>query len=183
MEVSLVSIDFFGHKWSKKMRFYPQCHSFIHARVPTHLLPHNFSLPFLTHRSQHVVVNGIASFIAAVLSGVPQGSVLGPLLFILFINDMQLCIKHSIIRFFADDTRILKHISCQKHVSELQEDLNSVIQWANQNNMALHEDKFELMVHRHCPQSLLYELPFTADEMSYKVSTGDVFTQKVKSKI
>ena len=87
---------------------------------------------------------------------------------------MQLCIKHSIIRFFADDTRILKHISCQKHVSELQEDLNSVIQWANQNNMALHEDKFELMVHRHCPQSLLYELPFTADEMSYKVSTGDV---------
>ena len=137
---------------------------------------------FLTHRSQHVVVNGIASFIAAVLSGVPQGSVLGPLLFILFINDMQLCIKHSIIRFFADDTRILKHISCQKHVSELQEDLNSVIQWANQNNMALHEDKFELMVHRHCPQSLLYELPFTADEMSYKVSTGDVLYPKSQVK-
>ena len=104
----------------------------------------------------------------------PQGSVLVTLLFILFINDMQLCIKHSIIRFFADDTRILKHISCQKHVSELQEDLNSVIQWANQNKMALHEDTFELMVHRHCPQSLLYELQFTADEMSYKVSTGDV---------
>ena len=137
---------------------------------------------FLTHRSQHVVVNGIASFIAAVLSGVPQGSVLGPLLFILFINDMQLCFKHSIIRFFADDTRILKHISCQKHVSELQEDLNSVIQWANQNNMALHEDKFELMVHRHCPQSLLYELPFTADEMSYKVSTGDVLYPKSQVK-
>ena len=129
---------------------------------------------FLKHRSQHVVVNGITSFIAAVLSAVPQGSVLGPLLFILFINDMQLCIKHSIIRFFADDTRILKHISCQKHVSELQEDLNSVIQWANQNSMALHEDKFELMVHKLCPQSLLYELPFVADKMSYKVSTGDV---------
>ena len=82
----------------------------------------------------------------------------------------------------ADDTRILKHRSCQKHVSELQEDLNSVIQWANQNNMALHEDKFELMVHRHCPQSLLYELPFTADEMSYKVSTGDVLYPKSQVK-
>ena len=94
----------------------------------------------LTHRSQHVVVNGIASFIAAVLSGVPQGSVLRPFLSILFINDMQLCIKHSIIRFFADDTRVLKHISCQKHVSEL------------------NEDKFQLTVHKHIPQSLLYEL-------------------------
>ena len=38
----------------------------------------------------------------------------------------------------------------------------------------LYEDKFELMVHKDSPQSLLYELPFTADEMSYKVSTGDV---------
>ena len=57
--------------------------------------------------------------------GVPQGSFLGPLLFILVIHDMQFCIKHSIIRFFADDTRILKHISCQKHVSELQEDLKN----------------------------------------------------------
>ena len=48
--------------------------------------------------------------------------------------------------------------------------------------MALHEDKFELMVHRHCPQSLLYELPFTADEMSYKVSTGDVLYPKSQVK-
>ena len=48
--------------------------------------------------------------------------------------------------------------------------------------MALHEDKFELMVHRHCPQSLLFELPFTADEMSYKVSTGDVLYPKSQVK-
>ena len=81
-------------------------------------------------------------------------------------------LHHQVFRI--RDTRILKHISCQKHVSEVQEDFNSVIRWANQNNMALHEDKFELMVHKHCPHSLLYKLPFTADEMSYKVSTGNV---------
>ena len=61
------------------------------------------------------------------------------------------------------------------------------IQWANQNNMALHEDKFELMVHKHCPQSLLYVLSFTADVMSYNVSTIYIqvmcCSQKVKSKI
>ena len=129
---------------------------------------------FLTDRSQHVVLNGISSFAAAIISGVPQGSVLGPLLFILFINDMKICVKNSIIRFFADDTRILKHIFGESDVNDLQEDLDSVILWAKQNNMALHEDKFELMVHKHCPGSALYQLPFIADQMSYTVSTGDV---------
>ena len=50
-------------------------------------------------------------------------------------------------------------------LGELQEDLNSVIQWANQNIMALHEDKLELMVHTICPQSHLYEFQFTADAL------------------
>lgn len=63
---------------------------------------------FLEDRPQTVVVNGIKSYVAKVLSGVPQGTVLGPILFILFINDMGLCVKHSIMRFFADDTRISK---------------------------------------------------------------------------
>ena len=58
----------------------------------------------------------------------------------------------------------------------------SAIQWAYQNNMAVHKDKFELMVHKHCPQSLLHELPFTADEMSYKVSTGDVLYPEIQVK-
>ncbi len=115
---------------------------------------------FLTDRSQHVVLNGISSFAAAVLSGVPQGSVLGPLLFILFINDMKVCIKSSVIRFFADDTRILKHIFGESDVQELQNDLNSIVLWAKENNMALHEDKFEVMANKSRPGNELYQLPF-----------------------
>ena len=65
---------------------------------------------FLSEREQRVVLDGVASLAAIILSGVPQGTVLGPLLFIIFINDMQLCVTGSIIRFFADDTRILRHI-------------------------------------------------------------------------
>ena len=128
---------------------------------------------FLSNRSQHVAVHGISSFIAAIISGVPQGTVLGPLLFILFINDMSLCIKHSVIRFFADDTRILKHIFNEGHVIELQEDLNHVIEWAKCNNMLLHEDKFELIIHKHAQRSTLYELPFIAEFLTYKISNGD----------
>ena len=65
---------------------------------------------FLSEREQRVELDGVSSLAAIILSGVPQGTVLGPLLFIIFINDMQLCVTGSIIRFFADDTRILRHI-------------------------------------------------------------------------
>ena len=128
---------------------------------------------FLTDRPQHVVVNGISSFIAIILSGVPQGSVLGPLLFILFINDMQSCIKFSTIRFFADDTRLLKHIFGHEDTVQLQRDLDSVIKWAEENNMSLHEDKFEVMIHKYSPHSLLYELPFSISEMTYTITSGN----------
>ena len=126
---------------------------------------------FLVDRYQQVVISGHSSYLSKVLSGVPQGSVLGPLLFILFINDMECCVKHSTIRFFADDTRILKHIHSSIDVDLLQQDLNSVILWAKENNMALHEDKFEYIVHRHSPNSLLLQLPFISEHFVYTVSS------------
>ena len=129
---------------------------------------------FLTGRSQRVVLGGIASFAAIVISGVPQGTVLGPLLFILFINDMEHCIKHSSIRFFADDTRIQKRISCESDVVELQDDLDSVIKWSIENNMALHEDKFELLVHMFAPKSIMYEFPFISEVLQYNTSNGNI---------
>ena len=128
---------------------------------------------FLRDREQHVVVDGVSSIVAIILSGVPQGSVLGPLLFILYIDDMQHCVKFSIIRFFADDTRIMKRIMSEMNVEELQEDLNAVSNWAAQNNMVLHEDKFELIVHRHSTRLDIYELPFTFESMIYQTSNGD----------
>ena len=103
----------------------------------------------------------------------PQGTVLGPILFILFINDLQGCVKHSKVSFFADDTRISKHISSEQDVPLLQQDLDNVIEWSKRNNMKLHEDKFELMVHKYKPNSDLYELPFVSECMLYTISSGD----------
>ena len=98
---------------------------------------------FLTGRQQYVTVNGFRSFLFDVLSGVPQGSVLGPLLFIIFINDIDKEVVSSFLSSFADDTRISKGIKHQTDMRYLQEDLNKVYSWAEQNNMVLNTSKFE----------------------------------------
>ena len=72
--------------------------------------------------------------------------------------------------FFADDTRISKQISLQSHSHELQEDLETVMRWSKENNMALHDKKFELIIHRANPDLLIHELPFSTDLWTYKVS-------------
>ena len=128
---------------------------------------------FLTDRKQSVVIDGHYSCPSKIISGVPQGTVLGPILFILFINDMENCVKHSKVRFFADDTRISKQVSSEIHVRELQEDLDSVMTWSLHNNMMLHEDKFQLMVHQHHPAAPLLQMPFAIEQMTYKVSNGE----------
>ena len=128
---------------------------------------------FLSNRDQVVVLDGVQSFIAGILSGVPQGTVLGPLLFILFINDLELCVTSSTVGFFADDTRISKQIGSLGDCKLLQEDLDSVVRWSRSNNMQLHEQKSELVVHKHKPGDLLQELPFSPLTMSYTSSAGE----------
>ena len=125
---------------------------------------------FLSDRKQAVVVDGHLSFLALIISGVPQGTVLGPILFLIFINDIEHCITESIIRCFADDTRVSISVTCEQDVSVLQNDLNSVIKWSERNNMALHKDKFEYMCHRHNRRSALVELPFVSELYQYSVS-------------
>ena len=97
----------------------------------------NWIRSFLTNRMQGVVVNGQISFLALIISGVPQGTVLGPILFLIFINDIAHCLSDSIIGCFADDTRVSKAIGCEEDVSTLQCDLIKGIQWSDNNNMSI----------------------------------------------
>ncbi len=125
---------------------------------------------FLCNRKQAVTVDGQLSFLALIISGVPQGTVLGPILFLIFINDIEHCISQSIIRCFADDTRVSLSITSEHDVSLLQNDLYSVILWSERNNMTLHKDKFEYMCHKHCKHHVLDELPFVSELFQYWVS-------------
>jgi len=102
---------------------------------------------FLSGRKQQVVVDGICSSFADVISGVPQGTVLGPLLFIIFVDDMKEAIKHSILKLFADDSKLSKAIRSLQDQLLLQEDVEAILNWAIDNNMELNEEKFQLIQH------------------------------------
>ena len=100
---------------------------------------------YLKDRRQAVVRKGQASDYATVSAGVPQGSVLGPILFLIYINDIVLDIE-SIIKLFADDTSMY---SCLENVDIQAESINSDLErirtWANNWKVAFNQTKTELM--------------------------------------
>ena len=115
---------------------------------------------FLTTRRQRVVVNGQFSSWLPVTSGVPQGSVLGPLLFLLYINDISSVVSNSTVKLFADDVMIYKEIVCQADADLLQFDLTKVVEWAKMWLLRLNPDKCESIVlsNKRAPPMPLYYL-------------------------
>ena len=85
---------------------------------------------FLTNRSQKVVVDGQSSCTKPVASCVPQGSVLGPILFVIYINDLPDVIQ-CFIKLFADDSKLYRRVSNMEHVEILQSCLNRAVTWAD----------------------------------------------------
>ena len=96
---------------------------------------------FLSNRLQRVTINGSMSEWAAVHSGVPQGSVLGPLLFLIYINDLSEIIE-SEIRIFADDTFIFQTVpqNAPSTADTLEGDLRKITNWANQWKLSFNPD-------------------------------------------
>ena len=101
---------------------------------------------WLKNRLQRVVLNGVASIWAEVLSGVPQGSVLGPLLFLIFINDLDTSAGAAeIILKFADDTKVAQRIRTQEDAAQLQTALDQLTGWADKWGMAFNVTKCKVM--------------------------------------
>ena len=89
----------------------------------------NWFRAFLTCRRQRVVINGQTSSWLTVRSGVPQGSVLSPLLFILYIDDLHHSVTDSTLKIFADDVTIYKVVTGIFDCHVLQEDLTRIYSW------------------------------------------------------
>ena len=105
----------------------------------------NWFKVYLTGRRQSVAITNCCSEFLPVVSGVPQGSILGPLLFLVFINDILECTSDSSLLLFADDTKCLKPIYDPVDCSLLQSDLDKLSLWSKQWKLSFNESKCTLV--------------------------------------
>ena len=118
---------------------------------------------FLTNRTQIVIVKGCKSKISKVLSGVPQGSVLAPILFLIYISDIGNKVKSN-MKIYVDDSKIKKKIENEKDVELLQDDLEQLYTWGEDNNMKYNGGKFQIL--RYGPnENMKTETLYFTDEM------------------
>ena len=147
---------------------------------------------FLSDRSQVVLVNGTKSQSAPVISGIPQGSVLGPLLFVIYINDLPERVD-SDVYLFADDTKILRQVSSADDAIMLQNDLDSLERWSNDWLLKFNADKchvltlgkFENIKHTHRYEVYGDEIDHVFDEKDLGVTIDFelTFEQHMSQKI
>ena len=90
---------------------------------------------YLTGRKQRVVISGCHSSWAEVKSGVPQGSILGPILFLIYVNDLPDVIQNSNLAMFADDSKCFKSVNSAEDSTEIQIDLDNLCDWATLNEL------------------------------------------------
>jgi hypothetical protein len=105
---------------------------------------HKWIEQFVTGRSQSVSVNGCLSTCESVRSGVPQGSVLGPLLFLLYVNDLPSVINCDLL-MFADDLKLWKTINSPSDVIFLQENLDALQEWSDSWLLSFNTSKCSLI--------------------------------------
>ena len=124
---------------------------------------------FLTGRTMSVTIDGVTSDPAEVLSGVPQGTVLGPLLFLIYINDMPGVVSNgTYVRLFADDCLAYRPIHSDQDQIILQQDLTALQNWAERWGMRFNTKKCHIMhIHRSQIRSRIYQL---CGEVLYSVS-------------
>lgn len=99
---------------------------------------------WLRDRRQRVVINGVGSSWREVISGVPQGSILGPVLFLMFVNDLEEGVGSRVFKF-ADDVKMFGDVSSEVETERLRGDLRRLEEWASKWQMNFNEEKCKIM--------------------------------------
>ena len=105
----------------------------------------NWFRGYLTGRRQRVVVDGAYSDWLPVVSGVPQGSILGLLLFVLYINDLPSVVKNAKVALFADDAKCFMKVNSSDDCQLLQNDLIKLVEWSNIWELNFHPSKCQVI--------------------------------------
>ena len=105
----------------------------------------NWISDFLSGRYQYVSINNSSSKTVPVVSGVPQGSVLGPSLFIYFINDLP-DVSKSLLKIFADDTKVYAPIRSLEDKEILQSSINQMVEWSKLWLISFNGDKCKICI-------------------------------------
>ena len=135
---------------------------------------------FLTHRRQRVSINGSLSQWLAVLSGIPQGSVLGPVLFTLYINDLPDLVKNFTM-LFADDTKIYSVVNNERDRNSLQDDINKLIAWSDKWQLRFNASKCKVMHYGRQTQNFEYTMDTVqVQAVSEEKDLGVTFTPDLK---
>ena len=129
---------------------------------------------FLCDRKQRVKIGDVYSNYASVSSGVPQGSCTGPLLFILYANDLPDSHQGSetMVCLFADDTKLSRVLSSTEYRFELQEGLNDFMNWADQWQLRVAEHKCLVLSHGNCDPPSYYLKDVNLDNVDHHKDLG-----------
>ena len=140
-----------------------------------------FLVNYLENRKQCVVIGGAKSGLKNVTSGVPQGSILGPLLFVIFINDMINSISLGTnIALYADDTKIWRKIENWSDHDILQKDINNLYEWSVNNKMKFHPQKCKVLIVNMHESNSIWDIIFPFQSYYYHLNGIDLeFTSNV----
>lgn len=138
---------------------------------------------YLSQRKQYVCVYGEKSDCITPTSSVPQGSILSPLLFALFINDLPPLIK-SMILLFADDVKIFRKIKSHEDVRILQADIDTIHNWCRENLLEMNTNKCNSMTFTRKPANTTYQYIYKINSISLKTVSsckdlGVIFDSKL----
>jgi len=135
---------------------------------------------WLSKRRQRVCVKGVKSMSEEVWSGVTQGSVLGPLLFLIYINDLEEDVVSNVFKF-ADDTKLFRQVRDTADTVGMQEDLARLVEWADKWQMQFNVSKCKVMhVGNKNPRHLYYMSSNGLKSVEVEKDLGIMITSDMK---
>ena len=119
----------------------------------------NWFSSYLKNRTQFATINGFNSELKEIICGVPQGSTLGPLLFLIYINDLHYSIKFCKVHHFANDANLINFNSSIKVINkQVNKDLKTLGNWLNANKICLNVSKTEVVLCKSAKNQLDFPL-------------------------